>query len=41
LLVLLGSNAAIDNVEVVEQYEQVRKEQMLEELEKLHQVCEL
>lgn len=39
LLVLLGPNTAADNVEVVEQYEQTRKEQMLEELEKLHKVC--
>ncbi|KAI6183493.1 Vacuolar protein sorting-associated protein 13D [Aphelenchoides bicaudatus] len=35
LLVLLGPNKATDSVEVVEKYEQTRKEQMLEELEKL------
>jgi hypothetical protein len=38
LLVLLGPNAAPDNVEVVEKYEQTRKELMLDELEKLHKV---
>jgi hypothetical protein len=38
LLVLLGPNTATDNVEAVEQYEQTRKEQMLEELERLHKV---
>lgn len=38
LLVLLGPNAAPNNVEVVEQYEQTRKELMLDELEKLHKV---
>lgn len=38
LLILLGPNTATDSVEVVEKYEQTRKEQMLEELEKLHTV---
>lgn len=39
LLVLLGPNTATDNATVVGEHEQTRKEQMLQELEKLHKVC--